>query len=154
MLAYNNRKTIWEQMIIYGIYRGKVAINDNQLDRICMPNLSVGNQNLLHLWSRSSQKKLQEVFSKTSICNPAAIQTKRFPFFLDFKGKSPLDLALDNYDLQKFNLLLSQLIIVQDCFESSYLIDSILVKAMKKDLDLKGLFESKICTQIVTRDLF
>ena len=153
-MVYNTRKTIWENLIICGIRNGKVAIDDNQLNRICMPNLNIGNSNLLHEWSRISQTKLQEVFSKTFICNSPVTQNKRFPFFLNFKGKSPLDLALENFDLQKFNLLLGKLITIQECFESSYIIDSVIVKAMQQNLDLKGLFQSKICTQIVNRDHF
>ena len=58
VMVYNNRKTIWDNLIICGIRNGKVAIDDNQLDRICMPNLNIGNSNLLHEWSRISQTKL------------------------------------------------------------------------------------------------
>ena len=43
---------------------------------------------------------------------------------------------------------------IQDGFESSHLVDNVLVEAVKRNLELKCLFDSKICTQAVTRENF
>lgn len=67
---------------------------------------------------------------------------------------SPLDIAKKNMDLQVLQDLVGYLIDVQGCFESSHLVDNILVGCIEKDLDLKRLFDSKICTMLVQRDTF
>lgn len=38
--------------------------------------------------------------------------------------------------------------------ESSHLIDTVLLKAMKLDLDLKSLFESRLCSMLISRETF
>ena len=110
---------------------------------------------MLHKWASQSYMKLQDLFTKTSISGKRnSKKVKRFPFFLDFDGKSPLDYALANYDLQTFQVLIVEMINIQDCFESSYLVDSVIVEATRRNLDLRNLFESKICSQVVDRDTF
>jgi hypothetical protein len=71
----------------------------------------------------------------------------RFPIFLDFDGKSPLDYALQQVDLDSFKFLLQQLILYQQGHHCTYLLDGFLLDAMRLEIDLKPLFESKMCTQ-------
>ena len=59
-----------------------------------------------------------------------------FPFFLNFAGQSPLDIALQKYDLHSFQFLIDQLIQVQECFDSSHLVDNVLIQALEKEIDL------------------
>ena len=108
MYKYNANQTIWEQIILKGLQAGKISIDDNQLNRICTPDLNASNSSLLHKWARCSATRLQEVFSKTSISTRPT--HKVYPFFLNFAGKSPLDIALENFDLETFQFLLCQLI--------------------------------------------
>ena len=60
---------------------------------------------MLHKWTTTSAEKLKAVFSKTDIRDLPALISKRFPFFFDFQGKSPLDLALEAYDIKAFTFL-------------------------------------------------
>ena len=64
------------------------------------------------------------------------MSTKRFPFFLNFDEKSPLDIVIEKNDAMQFEKLLSLVIQVQGSFESAHLIDKVLIKAMRSDLDL------------------
>ena len=49
--TYNNNFTIWEAMLRDGILKGKVEINDHQLERILSPVLGDNNDSLLHKMS-------------------------------------------------------------------------------------------------------
>lgn len=63
-----------------------------------MANVDDKNQNMLHYWARDSKTKLRELFMKTSIAVRDNLSSKRFPFFLNFEGKSPLCYVLDKND--------------------------------------------------------
>ena len=145
-LTYNNQFTIWEALIRQGLLHGRVEINDGQLQRLTNPVLSDNNENLIHKLSRHHLPHLTKVFQGTSIGETRNDANKRYPIFLNFDGKSQLDLALEDSDFDSFQFLLAQAINIQQGFESAYLVDSWLLKAIKLELDLKLLFESKLCT--------
>ena len=106
-VTYNNAFTIWETLIRKGLLEGTVEITNNQLDRICNPVLGDRNNNLLHHMSESHRfKELEMVFNKTNLKNFVKTKSKRFPIFLNFDNKSPLDLAIDQFDFESFQLLL------------------------------------------------
>ena len=153
-LTYNNQFTIWEALIRQGLLHGRVEINDGQLQRLTAPVLSDNNESLIHKLSRHNLPRLTKVFQGTSIGETRDDANKRYPIFLNFDGKSPLDLALDYSDFDSFQFLLAQTINIQQGFESAYLVDSWLVQAIRLELDLKLLFESKLCTQKLDREMF
>ena len=77
-------------------------------------------------------KKLKKIFSKTSIEKFCDKKNKRFPIFLSFErskndkacgeyGRSQLDIAIDAYDYDSFNILLQATIQYQEGSESSHL---------------------------------
>ena len=94
------------------------------------------------------------VFQGSSIVETRNDANKRYPIFLNFDGKSQLDLALEDSDFDSFQFILAQAINIQQGFESAYLVDSWLLKAIKLELDLKLLFESKLCTQKLDKEMF
>ena len=153
-LTYNNDFTIWEALIRRGLLQREVEISDSQLDRICNPVLADDNNSLLHKMSQHSIKDLNKLFAKTAIAEHFNQQNKRYPLFLNFDGESPLDLAMKSFDFESFDYLLQQTIALQDGWESSHLVDSWLLKAMRLELDIKPLFESKLCSQRISRENF
>lgn len=74
------------------------------------------------------------------------MESHRFPFFLDFEKKSPFNYAIELGDTESLKFLVQKLVEYQNSFFSAYLIDGWLLKAMKMDIDLNILFESKLCT--------
>ena len=108
--------------------------------------------------SHHSHKRLQKVFTHTSIFDNFCMQKcKRFPLFLDFEqrsdsgyGRSQLDIAIDNFDFESFKILLKGLIQLQNCYESSHLVGNWIIEAVRNELDLRELFDSKLCTQLIT----
>ena len=75
---------------------------------------------------------------------------RRFPIFFNFDQKSPLDIAIDQFDMESFDLLLRVTVELQEGWESSHLMLSWLLKAIHLDFDIKRLFDSKICSQPIT----
>ena len=103
--------------------------------------------------SQHTPKALYQLFTRTSIKDRFVNQqNKRFPFYFNFDKKSPLDIAIEAFDFESFNFLLYQMIHLQNGFESSHLVDSWLIHAIQLGLDIKRLFESKICTTSINRD--
>ena len=63
-------------------------------------------------------------------------------------------MAIDNFDFESFEYLLSQMIQLQNGFESAHLVDSWLHDALRLGLNIKPLFESRIMTQRIDRENF
>ena len=53
---------------------------------------------------------------------------------------------MEAVDLDSFKFLLEQLIELQNTHLSTFLLDSWILEAMRREIDLKPLFESKLCT--------
>ena len=125
--TYFNDFNIWEALIRKGLITGKVEINEDQVNRLCNPVLEDNNNSLVHHMSQHNIKNLYKIFQKTQIGDTYNLKSKRFPIFLNFDGKSQLDLALKASDIESFKFLIVQLIQIQNGFESSHLVDSWLV---------------------------
>lgn len=107
---YNNDFNIFEAIIRSKIILNEIEISDTQLERICNPVLSDNNKSLLHHLSYRRLSSLQKLFDKTNIGDYGKSIDKRFIFFLDFEGESPLDKAIKKVDIDSFKLLLCYLI--------------------------------------------
>ena len=107
---YNTDFNIFEAIIRAKIYLNEIEISDTQLERICNPVLSDNNKSLLHHLSYRRLSSLQKLFDKTNIGDYGKSIDKRFIFFLDFEGESPLDKAIKKVDIDSFKLLLCYLI--------------------------------------------
>ena len=143
---YNNNFNIFEAVIRDSIIKERVQITEDQIHRVLNPVLSDNNRSILHHLSARRLPTLQKLFSFTKLREYVSDREKRFIFFLDFENKSPLCYALNNFDLESFKFLLQQLVEYQNTHFSSYLLDNWLLKALNLDIDLKPLFESKLCT--------
>ena len=77
---------------------------------------------------------------------------KRFPFFRDFKKKSPLIYAYEKKNYKIFQFVLKKLIKFQDSFESYHLVDGWLEKAIMDELEINCVLDSNICTQQINKE--
>lgn len=57
-----------------------------------------------------------------------------------------MDFAIKQVDIDSFKFLLDNFIKLQNAHYSCYMLDGWLLDAMRLDIDLKSLFESKLCT--------
>ena len=145
--TYNNSFTIWEALIRKGLLEGTVEISNYQLERICNPVLADKNCNILHhLCEDRKIDELKKIFSKTDLHRFVSLKYKRYPIFFNLNYKSPLDIALDQFDSESFDLFLRVIVEFQEGWESSHLITTWLLKAIHLDFDMKRLFDSKICS--------
>lgn len=79
------------------------------MERIFYPVISQSNRCLLHEFSNSNPQALPQVFLKAgSIYFDKS--KKKFPFFKDFNGMSPLDYAYQKKNSFIFNFLLQKMI--------------------------------------------
>lgn len=72
------------------------------MERVCNPVLGDRNNSLLHHLARHSVKKLHHIFSKTPIEDRFSVEDMRLSFFFNFDKKSPLDIAIESFDLESF----------------------------------------------------
>jgi hypothetical protein len=71
------------------------------------------------------------------------------PFFLNFDGKSALNIAIEARDFASFSILLAQFVRYQNRPESALVVDNWLPEAIEKGVKLDGLFKSKVLTQVI-----
>jgi hypothetical protein len=65
-----------------------------------------------------------------------------FPIFFNFFGETQINIARSAHDNLSFYMLLEVIIKLQNCFESSFLINTWIIDAFKEGLDIVPLLES------------
>jgi len=129
--------------------------------------LNGAGRNLLHRFSRNNLTAIQEAFLKCSFQTSQEKSAKLFPFFKDFKGKSPLDYAYEKKNMQMIYSLFKEMLIYQGSYESQHLITSsfldknmkeegpsLLQKAITEELDIAFVLDSPIFTDRISKETF
>ncbi len=76
-----------------------------------------------------------------------------FPIFYNFFGVSQITITLAAHDKKSFYKLMFVLINMQDCFESSFLVNSWMIQAFEQGLDIFPLLESQILQTVCTANI-
>ncbi len=72
------------------------------------------------------------------------VEKKMFPIFYNFYGETQINIALLAHDNPSFYKLLDIFVKMQACLESSFLVNSWLLKAFEEGLDIICLLNSQI----------
>jgi len=79
-----------------------------------------------------------------------SLKKKMFPIFFNFFGETQINIAMNAHDTNSFYMLLEVMIKLQDCFESSFLINNWLLDAFREGLNIVQLLESQILSTVLT----
>ena len=140
LLEYN----IWESLIRDAMLHGTVAITHDQIFRFLTPVLSDNNNNLLHHFSYNHLDSLEMILEMPGFESYFTIDKKMVPIFYNFFGETQINIALLAHDNASFYKLLDTFIKMQACLESSFLVNSWLLRAFEEGLDIVPLLESQI----------
>ena len=114
------------------------------------------NRNIIHHLSSFHANKLIKIFGNltfSEFCNNKQFQEHNC-IFLDFKKQSSLKNALESSDFKSFNILLVNLVNHQAGISSAHIIEPLLLKAIKVNLDFNIAFNSKLFTQQLSSKKF
>jgi hypothetical protein len=106
--------------------------------------LSDNNNNLLHHFSYNHLDSLEMIVEMPGFESYYDVEKKMFPIFYNFYGETQINIALLAHDNPSFYKLLDIFVKMQACLESSFLVNSWLLKAFEEGLDIICLLNSQI----------
>jgi len=104
--------------------------------------MSDNNNNLLHHFSYNQLDTLEMILEMPSFESYFVIEKKMFPIFFNFYGETQINISLLAHDNASFYKLLDIFVKMQACIESSFLVNSWLLKAFEEGLDIINLLNS------------
>jgi hypothetical protein len=123
------------------------------MNRFLTPVITDHCNNLLFHFCYNSYEKLEKIITMPGFEEYYISSKKMHPIFYNFFGQSQITIALMAHDNKSFYKLLDVMISMQNCFESSFLVNSWLLGAFADGLDLINLLNSQILSTVLDHSI-